>query len=187
MELRILDRAELRRVYKNHIKQDFPPAERKPLFVMEKLAREGKYDTLGAYEGADLLAYAFLWHDQRRDYVLLDYLAVCAEGRGRGVGTAVLALLKEHYGDYGGVLVETEAPDPGASPEENALRARRQSFYLRAGFQKLNYQAKLYTVVYDMFTAGAPDRAGAVEAHRRLYCGDRYRPGKWVEIPYETS
>lgn len=187
MELRRLDRAGLRAVYKKHVKRDFPRAERKPLFAMERLMREGKYDPLGIYEGDELLAYAFLWHDAEQDYVLLDYLAVCEGGRGRGVGTTVLRLLKEHYPQYRGVLVEVEAVEKSAFAEDNALRLRRQEFYLRADFCALGHQVKLFTVVYDVLASGEADSKSAIVAHRRLYCGDSYRPGKFIEIPYEKS
>lgn len=187
MELCRLDRAGLRAVYRKHVKRDFPRAERKPLFAMERLMREGKYDPLGVYEGDRLLAYAFLWHDAAQDYVLLDYLAVCEGGRGRGVGTAVLRLLEEHYAQYRGVLVEVEATEETASAADNALRLRRQEFYLRAGFRALGHQAKLFTVVYDVLASGEADSESAIVAHRHLYCGDSYRPGKFVEIPYEKS
>lgn len=187
MELRTLDRADLRAVYREHVKRDFPRAERKPLFIMERLMREGKYDPLGAYEGGELLAYAFLWHDAEEDYVLLDYLAVCAGGRGRGVGTAVLGLIEAHYANYRGVLVEVEALSGEATEEDNALRRRRQDFYLRAGFCALGHQAKLFTVVYDMLASGTADSESAILAHRRLYCENNYRPGKIIEIPYEKS
>lgn len=187
MELRSLDRTELRAVYKKHLTNDFPRAERKPLFVIERLMREERYDAHGVYEGAELLAYAFLLHDSQRDYVLLDYLAVCEGGRGKGVGTAVLELLEGHYAHYRGVLAEAEAPDEKATPEENALRIRRQEFYIRAGFRKLGHQAKLFTVVYDMLASGEADSESAIEAHRRLYCRDGYCAGKLIEIPYEKS
>ena len=188
MELRNLNRESLRAVYQNHIKRDFPPEERKPLFIMERLIRQGKYDPLGFYEGEELLAYALLWHDEGRDYVLLDYLAVCEDIRGRGVGAAALELLRGHYRDYRGILAEAEAPGEDAGPEENALRERRQAFYLRAGFQRLGYQAKLFGVVYDMLSSGEADCAAAITAHRRLYCGEAYvRRTHFVEIPYEKS
>lgn len=185
MTLRTLDRAGLRAVYKTHVKRDFPPSERKPLFVMERLAREGRYVPLGVYEGEELLAYAFLWHDGAEDYVLLDYLAVVEGRRGRGTGSAVLRLLEEHCRNYRGILVEAEALSADADPEENARRTRRQEFYLRAGFRKLSYQAKLFGVVYDMFSSGEADSQAAAAAHRRLYAGGGHpRPGHFLEIPY---
>jgi len=185
MILRTLDRVGLRAVYKSHVKRDFPPSERKPLFVMERLVGEGKYDPLGVYNGEELLAYALLWHDEVRDCVLLDYLAVVEGGRGKGTGSAVLRLLKEHYRDYRGILVEAEAPGMDAGGGENAQRLRRQKFYLRSGFRKLSYQAKLFGVVYDMFSSGEADTASAVAAHRRLYSGGGHpRPGHFIEIPY---
>lgn len=185
MILRTLGRADLRSVYKNHVIRDFPPSERKPLFVMERLVGEGKYDPMGIYEGEALLAYALLWHDKVRDCVLLDYFAVVEGGRGKGTGSAVLRLLEDHYHDYQGILVETEAPGMDAVAAENAQRIRRQEFYLRAGFRKLGYQAKLFGVVYDMFSSGEADTVTAVAAHRRLYSGGEHpRPGHFREIPY---
>lgn len=187
MKLKTLDRAGLRHVYKTHVVQDFPPAERKPLMAMEHLVRTGKYDPLGCYRGDVLVAYAFLWHDERTDYVLLDYLAVCTGGRGEGVGTQVLRLLGEHYSPYLGILAEAEAVSAAATSEENVLRLRRQEFYIRAGFRRLDYQAKLFTVVYEMLSSGEADCQSAIAAQRRLYCGAKYQPGKFVEIPYEKS
>lgn len=188
MQLRTLDARALRAVYRAHLTRDFPPAERKPLCVMARLAAQGRYDTWGVYEGDTLLAYAFLWHDDVRDYALLDYLAVCGGVRGRGVGTAVLHLLEAQYSAYRGILLEAEAPDPDTTEEENALRLRRRAFYLRAGFHQLGYQAKLFHVVYDMFSSGTADTAAAMETHRRLYSGRRYAFFKrLIGIPYEKS
>lgn len=187
MELRNLNPEELRAVYREHIKRDFPLAERKPLRVMERLRAEGLYDVLGFYEGGSLAAYAMLWHDEHRDYVLLDYLAVCAGGRGRGTGTAVLALLERHYREYAGILAECEAPAQSAAPEENALRVRRLDFYRRAGFRMLGYRVRLFGVEYEMLASGAAEAGGAIRAHRRLYHRQAAVFRRLIEIPYEKS
>ena len=89
-EIRLLDAAALRRVYRDHVKADFPPAERKPLAMIERQVCTGQYDTLGLFRGEELLAYAFLWRDKEGHCVLLDYLAVCRGGRGQGTGSAFL-------------------------------------------------------------------------------------------------
>ena len=85
-EIRLLDAAALRRVYREHVKADFPPAERKPRAMIEAQVRTGQYDTLCLFRGEELLAYAFLWRDKEGRCVLLDYLAVCrgAGDRARG-------------------------------------------------------------------------------------------------------
>ena len=81
---------------------------------MERLRAAGVYDTWGMYEGEELLAYAFLWRSEAYGVALLDYLAVCREGRGRGTGTLALSLLQARYGDCS-LLVEAEAQEEGGA------------------------------------------------------------------------
>ena len=168
-EIRLLDAAALRRVYRDHVKADFPPAERKPLAMIEAQVRTGQYDTLGLFRGEELLAYAFLWRDKAGRCVLLDYLAVCRGGRGQGTGSAFLEQLKDHYGGFDGLLVEAEAEDPKAGEEANALRRRRIGFYRRCGFRMLDYRARLFGVTYSMLASGTLTDADALAAHRRHY------------------
>lgn len=168
-EIRLLDAAALRRVYREHVKADFPPAERKPLAMIERQVRTGQYDTLGLFQGEELLAYAFLWRDKEGHCALLDYLAVCRGGRGQGTGSAFLEQLKAHYGGFDGLLVEAEAEDPQAGAEDNALRRRRIDFYRRCGFRILDYRARLFGVTYSMLTSGTLTAADALAAHRRHY------------------
>lgn len=170
-ELRLLTARQLRQVYRERVRFDFPPSERRPLASMERLRAAGVYDTWGMYEGEELLAYAFLWRSEAYGVALLDYLAVCREGRGRGTGTLALSLLQARYGDCS-LLVEAEAQEEGVPPEENALRARRLSFYERSGFRRLGYQTRIFGVQYAMLvwpeeTAAEPERLQ--DAHRGLY------------------
>ena len=79
-ELRLLTARQLRQVYRERVRSDFPPSERRPLASMERLRAAGVYDTWGMYEGEELLAYAFLWRSEAYGVALLDYLAVCREG-----------------------------------------------------------------------------------------------------------
>ena len=148
-ELRLLTARQLRQVYRERVRSDFPPSERRPLASMEHLRAAGVYDTWGMYEGEELLAYAFLWRSEAYGVALLDYLAVCREGRGRGTGTLALSLLQARYGGCS-LLVEAEAQEEGVPPEENALRARRLSFYERSGFRRLDYQTRIFGVQYAM-------------------------------------
>lgn len=168
-EIRLLDAAALRRVYRDHVKADFPPAERKPLAMIEAQVRTGQYDTLGLFRDEELLAYTFLWRDKAGRCVLLDYLAVCRGGRGQGTGSAFLEQLKDHYGGFDGLLVEAEAEDPKAGEEANALRRRRIGFYRRCGFRMLDYRARLFGVTYSMLASGTLTDADALAAHRRHY------------------
>lgn len=168
-ELRALTEPQLRKLYREHVAEDFPPAERRPLSAILRLRRRGDYDTWGVFEGETLLAYAFLWRGE--SCALLDYLAVCRDARGQGYGTRALELVKGQYGPMP-LLAEVEAPEAGAAPEENALRQRRLHFYQRAGFAPLDYQAVLFGVRYAMLAWPAADaRKGErlQTAHRILY------------------
>ena len=168
-ELRPLTEPRLRRLYREHVAEDFPPAERRPLSAILRLRRRGDYDTWGVFDGDALAAYAFLWRGA--GCALLDYLAVCRDARGQGYGTRALELVKGQYSPVP-LLAEVEAPEESAPPGENALRQRRLNFYQRAGFAPLGYQAVLFGVRYDMLSwpaagPGLPERLQA--AHRALY------------------
>ena len=168
-ELRPLTEPRLRRLYREHVAEDFPPAERRPLSTILRLRRRGDYDTWGVFDGDALAAYAFLWRGA--DCALLDYLAVCRDARGRGYGTRALELVKGQYGPVP-LLAEVEAPEESAPPGENALRQRRLHFYRRAGFAPLGYQAVLFGVRYAMLSwpAAGPKEAERLQAaHRALY------------------
>ena len=171
-ELRLLTDRQLRQVYRTFVRADFPPSERRSLASIESLRRTGRYDTWGVFAGEKLLAYAFLWRTAEGHCALLDYLAVCPDGRGRGLGTQALELLKEQYGPSCALLGEAEAPEPGLPPEEDRLRRRRIAFYQRAGFRLLDYQSDIFEVRYAMLAwPGALPLSGAElqKAHRGLY------------------
>ena len=59
-ELRLLTARQLRQVYRERVRSDFPPSERRPLASMEHLRAAGVYDTWGMYEGEELLAHLSL-------------------------------------------------------------------------------------------------------------------------------
>ena len=168
-ELRPLTEPRLRRLYREHVAEDFPPAERRPLSAILRLRRRGDYDTWGVFDGDALAAYAFLWRGA--DCALLDYLAVCRDARGQAYGTRALELVKGQDGPVP-LLAEVEAPEKSAPPGENALRQRRLNFYQRAGFAPLGYQAVLFGVRYAMLSwpAAGPQEAERLQAaHRALY------------------
>ena len=127
-ELCLLTAEQLRRVYHTYVKRDFPRSERRPLSSIEDLCRTGRYDTWGAYEEGELLAYAFVWRTEDGRCALLDYLAVYPESRGQGRGAQVLELLKDKYGPDCPLLVA--AVTPGARDKESG---GRRAAHVRGG------------------------------------------------------
>ena len=62
MKLKVMTPEELAHAYNTDFKEAFPPAELKPLEVMEKMRRRGAYDPLGYYdETGTAQGYILLW------------------------------------------------------------------------------------------------------------------------------
>lgn len=182
MELKLLNKAELAQLYQEEMVFDFPKSELKPLSGMLRLIEMGRYEPLLAVEDGEALGYAMIWPSQNGRGVLLEYLGVLRGKRNGGLGTRILALLKERYGQ---LLGEVEALD-SADPAENELRRHRVSFYLRNGFRVLDYECALFGVHFNCIYWGTETNDRTVQAiHREIYAG-YFSPGhmeRYVQLP----
>ena len=106
MQAQELTLEELKQLYQSRISRDFVPNELRPWGNMRALALRGAYQAFAYREKGAVLAYGIFAHCPGA--ALLDYLAVCREGRGRGTGTLALSLLQARYGGCS-LLVEAEA------------------------------------------------------------------------------
>ena len=170
MELKILNKAELERLYYSEMKRAFPPSELKPLKSMEDMRDTGRYEPWGLFEGEELLGYAMVWMEPDIPHVLLDYLGTMEGKRGKGLGTSMLRLLQEHYAPRGAIFGETER-DNSPDPEERALQSRRLDFYFRNGLRYAGYDCALFGVHYLTLIRGDADVSPEelLDAHQRIY------------------
>lgn len=83
--------------------------------------------------------------------MLLDYIAVAEEERGRSTGGKILHQLNEMYRGKS-VFVEIEVEDD--SKENAEQRRRRKNFYLRNGFKETGIVVNVYDVEMELLTAG---------------------------------
>lgn len=113
MKLHLLNKEELAALYENEMTADFPKSELKPLRAMLRLMDLGRYDPLLVTEGGRPLGYALVWLPEGREGALLEYFGVLRGKRNGGLGSRILALLADRYGQLFG---EAEAPGPDASP-----------------------------------------------------------------------
>ena len=97
LTLRPLDQAHIRLLYGHRMTRDFPESELKPLSGILALHGRGEYDVLAADDDGMLVAYAMVYRPGNGRTLLLDYLAVEPDMRGRGLGQALLAALRAHY------------------------------------------------------------------------------------------
>ena len=183
MELRLLNKEELTVLYQSDLTADFPKSELKPLTAMLRLMDMKRYEPLLVLDGDRPVGYALAWLPENREGALLEYFGVLRGLRNAGLGTSILELLVERYGQIFG---EAEAPGPDASPEENDLRRRRIGFYERNGFRVLDYQCALFGVRFHCLYRGPETDDRKVEAlHRSVYAG-YFSPAhmeRYIQLP----
>lgn len=199
MELKLLNKEGLKQIYVQEMTFDFPKSELKPVSSMLSLMNMGLYEPLIALENGESVGYAMVWLPAGGGGGLLEYFGVLRGKRNGGIGSQILALLAERYGQIFG---EAESPDSD-DPEENDLRRRRIAFYQRNGFRVLDYECALFGVHFHCLYLGPEQDDRKIEKlHRSVYAGyfspahmARYvqlplRPGEkinpapvWVDFP----
>lgn len=134
----------------------FPKSERKDFNYLLQKRSDGLYDLWAVLDATDAfvgLVTTVLY----KDYVLLDYLAVCPTKRGQGIGHRILNALRQQYPDRH-LFLEIETPDEHAP--NAAQRTRRLSFYLDAGLVRTGVHAHIYGE--DMELLSYPEDAAAI-------------------------
>lgn len=169
--VRDLTRAEVRRIWKERMHFDFPANELKPLSMIEKSIDAGSYRTIGADDGEDIAAYAFLV--TMGDAALFDYLAVRRDLRDRGCGSAFLKALSPTLSAFRVVLLESDDPDFAPDEKERGVRNRRIAFYERNGLIDTGMRTTVFGADYRVlaFPSGAPlpDTVETALLYRSLY------------------
>ena len=123
----------------------FPLAERKPFSMIRSMTRKGKTDTWRLMNDGKFVGLGITINGP--ELILLDYFAIKENCRGKGLGTASLKALMNHYHDKGFFLeIESTLED---APNK-AQRQRRKRFYLSCGLEELGVQAELFTVNMEM-------------------------------------
>lgn len=182
MELKLLTKDELKRLYEQEMVFDFPKAELKPVSAMLRLMDMGIYEPLLVTEGEEPIGYAMVWLPSEGRGALLEYFGVLRGKRNAGLGSQILALLTERYGQIFG---EAEAPTSD-DPAENDLRRRRLGFYLRNGMRILDYECALFGVHFNCLYLGPEQDDRKIEKlHRSVYAG-YFSPEhmeKYVQLP----
>ena len=119
----------------------FPREERKPFSVIRKMARRGRADIWTIRHDGRFVGLAATVNGQEN--ILLDYFAVREALRGRGVGSAALKCLMDHYA-HKGFFVEIESTfGPSENPGE---RQKRKEFYVNCGLIPMDTEADVFGV-----------------------------------------
>ena len=115
----------------------FPRQERKPFSMLLRAQKRGVEILVIEEEGFAGMVVNLI----DRDIVLIDYLAICPDKRGRGIGSQVLQAIRDYYPNCR-IILEIEAIDPRAKNAQQ--RMQRKNFYLRNGFCENNMHVWIY-------------------------------------------
>ncbi len=119
----------------------FPRSERKPFGIILRMAKEGRADLWTIRKDGRFAGFAATVNGPQ--IVLLDYFAVKASLRGRGVGSSALIQLEKEY-DGRGFFVEIESTFEEADNREQ--REKRKKFYVNCGMEPMNTEADVFGV-----------------------------------------
>lgn len=171
--LRSLSPGEVERLYLDHMKSDFPPAERPPLKTILRQVETGFVEAFVMTDGTK--DYAYVLAARYRDYVLYTHLAVFSGNRGGGLGSALMDLLSTSFASATYHIVEVENPGAAEDAEARQLMERRIAFYMRAGYAVVpDIRYILFGVDMLLMTRGRdglsqPSAAEVAEVMRNLY------------------
>ena len=115
-------------------REAFPENERVEIDRLFADPAEHSLVLLGVYRAGRFAGFCVVRESEKFAY--LAYFAIAPECRSQGVGSAALALLREHYAGRQ-IVVECEASDEKAPNQQQRLR--RRAFYLRCGYQETGW------------------------------------------------
>ncbi|AQP52960.1 hypothetical protein CBF34_05765 [Vagococcus penaei] len=141
---------ELSDIYLTFMVNDFPADELKPLALIQKLMKQGRYACYILEKENECLGYAcFVWQDEK--FKLLDYFAVNPKYRGQGIGSQMITWMKDQrIADT--IILECEDPIVATTTEEKSIRERRLDFYFKNGAIKTSLQYNLLGVEFVILT-----------------------------------
>ena len=152
MELRRLDRKQIKTVYKERMVIDFPRDELRSLKMINNALDRGIYECLGLFDENEIIGYAYLVKLEKN--YLLDYLAIYPEHRDSGAGGKVLQFLGEYLSDADNIIIEVENPEFAKDEAEKELRTRRLGFYLRNNCRDTGIRIRCFKVPFQILALG---------------------------------
>ena len=143
----------------------FPASERKELDYMLTGDKASAYEVL-VISPPDCPVAGMVITVTHESLTMLDYFAISPDLRGKGLGHAVLPLIRDHVRESGGghFFLEIETPPPLCIPRDPCTnaeqRVRRKAVYASAGMVETGVRALIYG--NDMELLAFPEDAEAI-------------------------
>ena len=165
-DIRLLPlRQEDRPAYEALYESSFPASERKDLDYMLTGDKAAAYEVL-VVSTPDCPVAGMVITVTHGGLTMLDYLAISPDLRGRGLGHAVLPMVRDRVKEKNGgrFFLEIETPPPLCIPRDPCdnpqQRVRRKAFYASAGLVETGVRAFIYG--NDMELLAFPEDAEAI-------------------------
>ena len=129
----------------------FPELERKSYKRIKKTYNKGIVDIFEISVEEKLVGFIIANHLENNTYIQLDYFAIFEKYQNKGYGSNAIKMLKEVYREYDGIFIEIEKVGLGENETENIIREKRAKFYENLGFNKLDFDLDLFTVIYSAY------------------------------------
>lgn len=154
MDCRKLTADEVTRIYRGYMVQDFPTDELKPLSHILRSMEAGFGFSLGVFEGEELAGYAVFILCEETGCALLDYFAILADRRGKGMGHSAFSLFETYFKkqlpEVEGLYIESERISAAENEKQRRIRERRIAFYLSCGCEMTALCSVLFGVEYSV-------------------------------------
>jgi ribosomal protein S18 acetylase RimI-like enzyme len=142
---RLTDYKEVMDTYKN----EFPAAERMPIFFMNIFAKRKGVDFLAFFDDDKFIGFAYLITHKTLTHLF--FFAVKHGEHSKGYGSKILTLIRERYiGNRIVLLVEEINP----ASENFEQRLRRRNFYIKNGFTPAGFREVPKYDKFDAYVSG---------------------------------
>ena len=168
MEIRLLNESQIKDIYNDYMKEDFPEDELKPLSALMKMYNEEMYFAYGLFEENRLMAYAMFVGKINTGAVLLDYLAVVKEARQGGYGSRFLSMLENELSENDCIILESENDADAKDEDDRDTRRKRICFYKKNGMCDMGVRSRLFGVDYIIFHKDLKQRNSAQSVYEAL-------------------
>lgn len=178
--IRKIEIEEIKELYKNHIKKDFPINEIPPAFTIKSNMKRQISEGFILVENSASLGYSIATITD--ESVVITLFAIYQNKRGAGIGTKFLKELLEYYKDKKVVILEVEKPEDAKTSDARIICERRIHFYENVGFKIYKdidcilFGVPYYLMVYGDGNLSKEDIIGHMRKSYELSLRSKFKP-----------
>lgn len=162
MKLKIATIEEFKNIIYPEYLNLFPELERKSYHDIEKSIINDITTIFKIMIEKEMVGFMIINQLEDVSCIQLDYLGILPQYQKNGYGSEAIKLLTTECQNMS-IFIEIEKEKLGTSEEENKIRERRAKFYEKLGFQKMNFDMILNTVIFSTYLLDNSDRKSTDE------------------------